>query len=281
MPHPETDPLRPRLFGYGLLYQARLSSSGELVPAPAEGPSEAMALAGALRALSAKRASGDPVSPPNEAGGGREDAWAVSVPFGRCGLEDRPLEYLIALGVSGGYLEELGPEGFAAYEVEADRIMTIVPGRIVRLRVRPRVGMRALVAFQTEDRTPLRGHAAPMSLSTRPSPQDHPARLQSAWQAFDSLCTMAQGDFSRYRLELDGFFARMSQALAGNGLLDQEQQEARQDGSYEVVDQRPLFERQQALLTGDLLDRVARADPEVFRFPGMFGAVCPLFSVLK
>lgn len=276
MPHPHIDPLRPRLFGYGLLYQASLSSSGELYAAPAEGASEAAALARGLRGLTAAGACGEPAVTPED-----DDKWAVSVPFGRCGLEGRPLEYLIAYHVAEGYLEELGPDGFRAHAVEAGRVMTIAPGRVVRLRMRSQAGKRALVAFQTEDRTPLHGHAAPISLGGLPAPQDHPTRLQSAWQAFESLRTMVADDPARYGQELDGFFARMRQSLAGDGHVDRLRQEARQDGSYEVEDQQALFERQQALLTGDLLERIGGADPEVFRFPGMFGAVCPLFDVLK
>ena len=279
-PHLESDALRPRLFGYGLLYRARLSSSGELEPAPAEGSSEAAALARALQGLTSRSSSREPEVPV----AGREVSaayeWAVSVPFGRCGLEGRPLEYLVVCA-SEGHLEELGPDGFASQAVAEGEILTVVPGRVVRLRLRPGVGERALVAFQTEDRTPLHGHAAPISCGGRPAPLDHPARVQSAWQAFNALRAMATDDPARYRQELEGFFTRMSRALTGDGQIDQLRQQAQQAGSYSVADQRPLFERQAELLTEDVLGRVASADPSVFRFPGMFGAVCPLFDALK
>jgi len=203
------------------------------------------------------------------------------VPFGRCGLGGRPLEYLTTFNASEGYLEELGPDGFAAQAVEAGQIMTVTPGRIVRLRLQTAPGRRSLVVFQTEDRTPLHGHAAPISRGEEQASPDHPARVQSAWQSFETLRALATDDPARYRQELEEFFSRMSQVLTGDGQIERLRQEAGESGSYAVEDQRPLFERQQHLLTEDVLDRVAGGDPSVFRFPGMFGAVCPLFDALK
>ena len=47
-----------------------------------------------------------------------------------------------------------------------------------------------------------------------------------------------------------------------------------------MVEERGLFERQRALLDAAALERIKAQDEAVFRFPGMFGAVAPLFNLI-
>ena len=59
------------------------------------------------------------------------------------------------------------------------------------------------------------------------------------------------------------------------------QESARSAGSYDVKDQDVCFVRQKNFLTDEVINRISRGDENLFRFPGMFGAVAPLFSLLK
>ena len=49
-------------------------------------------------------------------------------------------------------------------------------------------------------------------------------------------------------------------------------------GSYAAGPDPVLFDRQDELVTPSLLDAIAGAQEGRFRFPGMFGAVAPLFD---
>jgi len=150
-----------------------------------------------------------------------------------------------------------------------------------RLRTRPGPEGRILVVFQTEDRTPLRGHAAPVSRAGETAAAAHPARLAGAWQAFEGLRQLFAADPRAYRAELDGFMGRMAEAVAGDPQMAQIQAGAQAAGTYDLEDQEPLFGRQAALLTPEVIGRVARADADLFRFPGIFGAVASLFPLLS
>ena len=72
----------------------------------------------------------------------------------------------------------------------------------------------------------------------------------------------------------------MAEGLADNPAIAAIQADARAAGSYEVVEERGLFERQRALLDAAALERIKAQDEAVFRFPGMFGAVAPLFNLI-
>ncbi|MFH1567909.1 MAG: hypothetical protein ABIL09_07895 [Gemmatimonadota bacterium] len=267
------DPLAPRLFGYGLLYRVALRGDA-LVPAPAAAASEATALAAALSAL----ASGGLAAA--DASGSGPGSWCASVPFGRCGIDGRPREHVRLWGASEAYHEILGPAGYESRPVEPGQTVTFLPGLLHRLRARGIGDGRVLVAFQTEDRTPLSGHAAPVNRGDQAAPTTHPERLLGAWAAFEALRALAGPDPGAYQRELARFFGRMANALSANPEMARIQAAAAAAGAYDAPDQDLLFRRQSALLIPEVLERVAAADPELFRFPGMFGAVAPLFSRL-
>ena len=275
------DPLRPRLFGYGLLYPAHLSDDWRIDPlAAAPGP-EAGALAAALARMVGAGAGPTWRAPAQSPAGQAADLWCVSVPFGRCGLAGRPREHIRVHGAVEAYHDALGPEGYRQTRLSADQTVAFEPGLLHRLRARPGGDGRVLVAFQTEDRTPLHGHAAPVSRRGEGVAAHHPARLAGAWQAFEGLRELAAADPEAYRAELVEFMGRMAVAVAGDPEMARIQTEAEAAGTYELADQEPLFQRQAALLTPEVIQRVAAADSDLFRFPGMFGAVAPLFSLLN
>lgn len=272
------DPLQPRLFGYGLLYRAHLSDSGALQALEAREGDEALALAAALSRLvgleGARTMPGQ--GPPRQAA----DLWGVSVPFGRCGMAGRPLEHIRVHGAAEAFHDSLGPDGYRETRLEPGDTLTFQPGLMHRLRARPDQEGRVLVAFQTEDRTPLNGHAAPVSRRGQAAGTAHPGRLAGAWQAFEELRVLAATDPAAYGVELAEFMGRMAQLVGGNAELAHIQAEAAAAGTYDLTDQTALFSRQTALLTPEVIERVGRGDADLFRFPGMFGAVAPLFSLL-
>ena len=47
-----------------------------------------------------------------------------------------------------------------------------------------------------------------------------------------------------------------------------------------MVEEHVFFDRQRALLDSTALERIKARDKAVFRFPGMFGAVAPLFNLI-
>lgn len=264
------DPLRARLFGYGVPYRARLTPEGLLLPLETSPEREAGDLARELGAL-----TGQFVSPQ------REDAgWVTSVPFGRCGVENLPLEHLKVFNFSEGWLEVLTAEGCREVGLDEGVLVRISPQSVVRLRARPRTGRRVLVAFQTQDRTPLLGNAAPFTLDGQ-VPDDYADRLAKAQAAFVQTRSLAATDPDAYQEVLAGFFARMALKVAADPQVGQTQAEARREGAYGTDAEEALFARQQALLTPEVIERIGGQDPELFRFPGMFGGITTLFRIYK
>ena len=56
---------------------------------------------------------------------------------------------------------------------------------------------------------------------------------------------------------------------------------ARAEGSYAAGPAADLFDDTSRLLTPDVIHRIRKGDATLFRFPGMFGAVAPLFPLLE
>lgn len=261
-------PLGARLFGYGILYRARLrgdDASAACDPLPADPAEEAQALADELRCHLEGGASGAGESP-DEAG--------LSVPFGRCGIDGRPLEHVRLYHAARAFVDVLTPQGAASRPVEEGRTVLVSPGSVVRFRVVPRAGHRVLVAFQTEDRTPLHGHAAPLTRAGESPPAGAEARLRQTTEAFAELWKSGGGS------RLDSFFDGMAAAVAEDPGVEAARQAAQASGSYEAGADPALFDRARALLTPGVLERIAGGEEPLFRFPGMFGAVAPLFPLL-
>ena len=148
------NPLRPRLFGYATLFRARLESD-RFEPVAVEAEDEARGLAHGLAEYVGLTADTPPASAidPQE--------WGVSVPFGRCGLDDRPHEHVRVLGTDEAWCDRLDLDGaITTTPISEGECATFRPGFVQRIRARPKQGRRVLVAFQTEDHTPLSGHAA-------------------------------------------------------------------------------------------------------------------------
>lgn len=265
------DPLRARLFGYGVPYRARLTPEGLLLPLETSPEREAADLARELSALEAQ------LAPPQN---GEEVEWVTSVPFGRCGVENLPLEHLKVFHFSEGWLEVLTAEGHREVALAEGALVRIDPQSVVRLRARPRAGRRVLVAFQTQDRTPLLGNAAPFTLDGQ-VPDDYSTRLAKAQAAFVHTRSLATADPGAYREVLVGFFARMALKVASDPQVLETQTQARQEGAYGTGQEEALFARQQGLLSAEVIDRIGRQDPELFRFPGMFGGITTLFKILN
>ena len=261
-------PLGARLFGYGILYRARLRGGGGASaacdPLPADPAEEARALADELRChLEGGAPAGES---PDEVG--------LSVPFGRCGIDGRPLEHVRLYHAARAFVDVLTPRGAASRPVEEGRTVLVSPGSVVRFRAVPRAGHRVLVAFQTEDRTPLHGHAAPLTRAGEPPPAGAEARLRQTTEAFAALWKSGGGS------PLQGFFGRMAAAVAEDPGVEAARQAALASGSYEAGADPALFDRARALLTPGVLERIAGGEEPLFRFPGMFGAVAPLFPLL-
>ena len=99
-----------------------------------------------------------------------------------------------------------------------------------------------------------------------------------AHEAFERTFLMDSEDRRR---ELISFFSYMSSTMKDDSKLECLQEAARSAGSYDVKDQGVCFARQKNLLTDEVINRISRGDEKLFRFPGMFGAVAPLFPLLK
>ncbi len=262
--------LKARLFGYGTPYRVELADDGSLAPVPTDAAQEAEALSRQLRALVAGESSvavGDDVG----------ETWAYSMPFGRCGIEGLPREHIQVFFCREAFVDVLDKDGLQTRALAAGEIFCIEPRSIVRLRVRPQPTGRALVAFQTQDHTPLSGNAGPFSLGGD-APEDWRERLVVCHATFDAVVTMQEEE---RREHLSAFFAHMAANLAGNPDLDAIQHKARALGSYDVADEAPFFQRQRELLTDGVLRRIQHQDEAVFRFPGMFGGVAPLFNLIE
>ncbi len=259
------NPLSVRLFGYGVPYRVGVDEAGAVAPRPTAAASEAERLYRALRQLL------------GEGDGETDSDWVYSLPFGRCGIQGRPREHIIAYFCAEAYLDVLSMDGAKTQPLAAGEIADIEPGAIVRFRARPLEDHCVLVAFQTEDRTPLLGHAVPFTLDGE-VPDDWRERLVKSHAAFDAAA--AQAANGRHRPLLERFLGTMAEKLAGDPEITAVQDQARREGSYAVEEEQILFDRQRALLDEALLARICDRDEAVFRFPGMFGGVAPLFSLI-
>lgn len=255
------DPLRVRLFGYGVPYRVEVDKAGAVVPWPTDAAGEAERLCRALRQLC------------GEGEGATNGGWTYSLPFGRCGIQGRPREHIVAHFFAEAYLDVLSMDGVETQPLAAGEIADIEPGSVVRFRARPLEHHCVLVAFQTEDRTPLLGHAAPFTLDGE-VPDDWRERLVKCHAAFDAASD------GGHRPLLERFFGTMAEKLAADPEIAAAQGQARREGSYSVEEEQALFERQRALLDEAVLDRIRDQDEAVFRFPGMFGGVAPLFNLI-
>ena len=255
------DPLRARLFGYGVPYQVDVDETGAVAPRPTDAGGEAERLCRALHQLS------------GEGEDATEGDWVYSLPFGRCGIQGRPREHIIAHFCAEAYLDVLSMDGVKTQPLAAGEIADIEPGSVVRFRARPLEHRCVLMAFQTEDRTPLLGHAAPFTLDGE-VPDDWRERLVKCHAAFDAAAD------SEHRPLLERFFGSMAAKLAADPEIAAAQEQARREGSYSVEEEQVLFDRQLALLDETVLARIRDQDEAVFRFPGMFGGVAPLFNLV-
>ena len=260
------DPLRARLFGYGVPYRVEVDETGAVAPRTTDAAGEAARLCRALRQL---REEGE---------GATEGDWVYSLPFGRCGIQGRPREHIVAHFCAEAYLDVLSMDGVETQPLVDGGIADIEPGSVVRFRARPLEHCCVLVAFQTEDRTPLLGHAAPFTLDGE-VPDDWRERLVKCHAAFDAAAARASD--GGHRLLLECFFGTMAEKLAGDPEVVVAQEQARREGSYAVEEEQTLFDRQHALLDEAVLDRIRERDEAVFRFPGMFGGVAPLFDLVN
>ncbi|MXY81242.1 MAG: hypothetical protein F4Y91_04030 [Gemmatimonadetes bacterium] len=259
------DPLRARLFGYGVPYRVAVDEAGAVAPRTTDAAGEAERLWHALRQLSGyyeDETDGD---------------WVYSLPFGRCGIQGRPREYIAAHFFDEAYLDVLSMDGAKTQPLVIGEIVSIEPGSVVRFRARPMQDIRVLVTFQTEDRTPLLGHAAPFTLDGE-VPDDWRERLVKCHAAFDTAA--AQASDGGHRPLLERFLGTMAEKLAGDPEIAAAQEQARREGSYVSTNHHALFGHQRTLLNEAVLDRIRDQDEAVFRFPGMFGAVAPLFSLI-
>ena len=259
------DPLRVRLFGYGVPYRVEVDGVGVVAPRPTDAAGEAERLCRALRQLR------------GEGYGATEGDWVYSLPFGRCGIQGRPREHIVAHFCAEAYLDVLSMDGVKMQPLAVGEIADIEPGSVVRFRARPLENHCVLVAFQTEDRTPLLGHAAPFTLDDE-VPDDWRERLVKCHAAFDAAAARASDGGHRPLLEC--FLGTMAEKLAGDPEIVAAQEQARREGSYAVAEEQALFDRQRALLDEAVLDRIRNQDEAVFRFPGMFGGVAPLFNLI-
>ena len=285
-----SDPLRARLFGYGVPYRVEVDGAGVVAPRTTDAAGEAERLCHALHQLRVSWGD-DACCPmvraahlsralrqlPGKGEGATDGDWVYSLPFGRCGIQGRPREHLIAHFCVEAYLDVLSMDGVKTQPLAAGEIVDIEPGSVVRFRARALEHCCVLVAFQTEDRTPLLGHAAPFTLDGE-VPEDWRERLVKCHAAFDAAAARASD--GGHRPLLERFFGTMAEGLADDPEIAAAQEQARCEGSYAVEEEQALFDRQHTLLDEAVLDRIRAQDEAVFRFPGMFGGVAPLFSLI-
>ena len=262
--------LSQRLFGYGILYQVEIDASGKSHLRGIKIDEQASELSKTLKFwLSEKNISFNCESKP---------VWSYSMPFGRCGLAGLPLEHLQVFDAEEAYLDVLSEDGFSTKLIREKDTILIKPETVIRLRLKSKVDRRAIVAFQTEDQTPLSGNAGPYTLNGVSLPSDPFERFVASHEAFEQTSQMKIEGRNR---ELSGFFSHMSSKINNKLKMQRIQEIARSVGSYDKRDQTPFFSKQKSLLTTEVLDLIAKGDQELFRFPGMFGAVAPLFPLLK
>ena len=121
------DPLRVRLFGYGVPYRVEVDEVGDYgcaVGLP-DAAGEAERLCRALRQLR------------GEGYGATEGDWVYSLPFGRCGIQGRPREHIVAHFCAEAYIDVLSMDGVETQPLATGEIADIEPGSVVRFRARP------------------------------------------------------------------------------------------------------------------------------------------------
>tara|TARA_B100001115_G_scaffold182763_1_gene179811 strand:- start:146 stop:952 length:807 start_codon:yes stop_codon:yes gene_type:complete len=256
-----------RLFGYGIPYRVKCDKTVGFSVVETSAEQEAKVLASTLSNLQREAVLEGEMDP----------LWAYSMPFGRCGIEGLPREYIQVHFSQEAYVDVLRGEGVATRAVSNGEVVAIEPRTVVRLRARPAKGGRVLVAFQTQDHTPLHGNAGPFVIEG-PAPEDWRERLLYCYAAFEETSAMMSQE---RKVVLDRFFDAMAVRIADVAEVHSLRESARTVGSYVTHDEDLFFDRQRVLLSETTMARVARADEEVFRFPGMFGAVAPLFSLIK
>ena len=133
------------------------------------------------------------------------------------------------------------------------------------------------MAFQTEDRSPLFGHATPLTATGQTVPTDPGARLEQTTAALQTLGL----DAALARTRLRELFAHMARAVGHDADVAASQKAARAAGSYAAGPAAELFAKASRLLSPDVIHRIRGGDSTLFRFPGMFGAVAPLFPLLE
>ena len=107
-------------------------------------------------------------------------------------------------------------------------------------------------------------------------PTEAGARLARTTATFEAL----RRDTAAARSRQGELFADMAAVVEKSPEVAVAQKAARDSGSYAAGSSADLFEAARAMLTPEVLERIRTADPAVFRFPGMFGAVAPLFPLL-
>ncbi|MDA0337968.1 MAG: hypothetical protein O2782_22595, partial [bacterium] len=234
--------LRSRLFGYAILFRARqVAAAFEPVPVtPAE---EAEALARELQLH---------VGESIVSSTGTSDEVGISVPFGRCGIGGRPLEHVRIYHAAEAWVDVIGPEGARSTAVAEGETILVEPGAFVRFRGCPRPGRRVLVAFQTEDRSPLAGHAAPLIGAGETVPTEAGARLARTTATFEAL----RRDTAAARSRQGELFADMAAVVEKSPEVAVAQKAARDSGSYAAGSSADLFEAARAMLTPGVLERI-------------------------
>lgn len=260
--------LRSRLFGYAVLFRARQTEAG--FKALATSPeAEAGALARELQLH-----AGQSVDVPS--GALAEGEVGLSVPFGRCGIRGRPLEHVRIFHAEEAWVDRLSPQGATSTAVAEGETLLVEPGGFVRFRARPHPGRRVLISFQTEDRSPLAGHATALIAAGESVPTEAGARLERTTAAFESL----QLDPGTASGRISELLAEMYQVVSQSPEVSAAQNNAAASGSYSAGSSAELFDAARNMLTPGVIERIGQADAQIFRFPGMFGAVAPLFPLL-
>ena len=270
--------LRTRLFGYAVLFRAR-EVAGGFEPVEVTAADEAEALARELELHVGESVEPDEVGVEREIGISEIgiSEIGISCPFGRCGIDGRPREHVRILHAEQAWVDTLGPGGLRTRAVAEGETILVEPGVFVRFRGRPRRGGRVLVAFQTEDRSPLFGHATPLTATGQTVPTDPGARLEQTTAALQTLGL----DAALARTRLRELFAHMARAVGHDADVAASQKAARAAGSYAAGPAAELFAKASRLLSPDVIHRIRGGDSTLFRFPGMFGAVAPLFPLLE
>ena len=124
------------------------------------------------------------------------------------------------------------------------------------------------------------GNAAPFTLDGE-VPDRWDERLRKGHAAFAEVAGLWSGDRPAYEAALERFFGSMAEKLEGDAAVAAVAEEARGAGSYDAADERVFFDYQEGMIDEPLLARIRAQDPELFRFPGMFGGIATLFNCLE